>query len=129
MNLMPLLGAPPVIQLHMAAAILSLGLAAVQFARGRSDGPHRTIGWAFVLMMTATALTSFWIVGKSGAYSWIHMLSVITLANLLIAVLARRRGNIRLHKWTMIGVVGGLVGAGAFTLLPGRILGRVVFGG
>ncbi len=45
-------------------------------------------------------------------------------------VLAARRGNIRRHGSAMASLfVGALVVAGAFTLLPGRIMHRVVFGG
>jgi len=41
-----------------------------------------------------------------------------------------RRHNVVGHRKTMLGLFfGALVVAGAFTLLPGRILGRVVFGG
>ncbi len=129
MSLAPLLAAPLVIQMHAAAALLALVLAIIQLARIKAGGLHRSLGWAFVTAMAATAISSFWIVGRSGHYSWIHILSVFTLVNLVIAVMARRRGNIHTHKWTMIGVVAGLVAAGAFTLLPSRIMGRVVFGG
>jgi uncharacterized membrane protein len=38
--------------------------------------------------------------------------------------------NVVGHRKTMLGLFfGALVVAGAFTLLPGRILGRAVFGG
>lgn len=38
-------------------------------------------------------------------------------------------GQVRAHRKTMIGVFcGALVVTGLFTLLPGRLIGRVVFG-
>lgn len=129
MSLAPLLAAPIAIQMHAVAAILALALAVIQLARIKAGGLHRALGWGFVTAMAMTAISSFWIVGRSGQYSWIHLLSIYTLVSLLIAVMARRRGNIQTHKWTMIGIVVGLLAAGAFTLLPGRIMGRVVFGG
>ena len=40
-----------------------------------------------------------------------------------------RRGNIRGHRMAMLGLyIGGLLIAGGLTLLPGRVLHRVVFG-
>jgi uncharacterized membrane protein len=44
-------------------------------------------------------------------------------------MLAIRRGDVRQHGKSMRGVyVGGLLIAGLFTLAPGRILYRVLFG-
>jgi uncharacterized membrane protein len=48
---------------------------------------------------------------------------------LVAAVFLARRGRIGAHRWSMIGLyLGALLITGAFTLLPGRIMGRVVFG-
>jgi len=42
---------------------------------------------------------------------------------------AARRGRVEAHRYTMISVhVGGIWIAGLFTLLPGRLLHRAVFG-
>ena len=47
-----------------------------------------------------------------------------------LAVLAARRKHTSTHSKAMIGLfAGALVIAGAFTLVPGRIMYRVVFGG
>jgi len=41
-----------------------------------------------------------------------------------------RQHNVVGHRKTMLGLFfGALVIAGAFTLLPSRILGRIMFGG
>lgn len=43
---------------------------------------------------------------------------------------AAHRHDVAQHRRVMIGIfIGALVIAGAFTLLPGRIMSRVVFGG
>jgi uncharacterized membrane protein len=48
---------------------------------------------------------------------------------LAAAVFLARRGRIGAHRRSMIGLyLGALLVTGAFTLLPGRIMGRVVFG-
>lgn len=54
---------------------------------------------------------------------------MVTLVALVRAVLYARRGNVAAHRWSMIGVyLGALVITGLFTLMPGRIMGHVVFG-
>ena len=81
--------------------------------------------------MALVAGSSFWITGVwgKGEWSWIHGLSAWTLLMLPLAWLAARRGRIRTHAQSMIGLfLGALIITGAFTLLPGRIMGAVVFG-
>jgi uncharacterized membrane protein len=131
MTLQPFLQASPVIQAHVAAALAALVLGALQFGLRRGGGRHRLMGRLWVGLMAVVALSSFGISGlrQVGPFSWIHLLSVLTLAGLVRAVLYARQGNIRAHRWAMIGLyLGALVITGLFTLLPGRIMGHVVFG-
>ncbi|MFH6784472.1 MULTISPECIES: DUF2306 domain-containing protein [Methylobacterium] len=131
MTVQPLLHASPVIQLHAAAALAALGLGALQFGLPRGGGRHRQMGKLWVGLMAVVALSSFGISGlrQFGPFSWIHLLSLFTLVALVRAVLYARRGNVAAHRWTMIGLyLGALVITGLFTLMPGRIMGHVVFG-
>jgi len=60
----------------------------------------------------------------------IHLLSISALATLPLGLWYARRHNVRGHKLTMLGLFGGaLLVAGPFTLAPGRLMHRVVFGG
>ncbi|MDO9499220.1 DUF2306 domain-containing protein [Falsiroseomonas sp.] len=128
MSLTPLLAASATIQLHAFAALAALGLGLVQLLAPKGTLPHRTLGWAWVGLMAVVALSSFWITSR-GAYSWIHLISGWTLLVLPLAVLAARRGRVVTHRRSMMSLfLGALVIAGAFTLLPGRIMGAVVFG-
>ncbi len=129
MTLAPLLIAPVMIQIHVAAAVLSLATGTWQAMNRKSGIAHKTIGWVFVVAMTITAVSSFWISGiRPSQFSPIHALSILTLITLPMAVHARRTGNIRRHKIGMIQLFAALVIAGAFTLLPGRIMNTVAFG-
>jgi uncharacterized membrane protein len=129
-TLAPLLAAPAVVQIHIAAAFLAVVAVMAQFAGAKAGPRHRTIGWVFVAAMGVTAVSSLWITGiLPGSYSPIHLLTAITLVMLPLGVIRRRRGDISGHRRTMIGLTAGLVAAGLFTLLPGRILSNVVFGG
>jgi uncharacterized membrane protein len=128
MTLAPLVSAGPLVQIHAGTALIAVCLAAIQLSAPKAGVPHRAIGWAFTGAMAVTALSSFGIAGlRHGQFSPIHLLSVLTLAVLPVAIIARRQGNIRRHKWSMIGLASGLLVAGVFTLLPGRIMHRVVF--
>src|SRR3981081_161727 len=61
MSLAPLLDAAPAIPLHAFAAMTAFALGVVQFAAPKGTLPHRTIGWIWVGLMTAVAVSSFWI--------------------------------------------------------------------
>ena len=132
MTLAPLLRADPVIQVHAFAAMAAFLLGVVQLSAPKGTLPHRTLGWIFAALMAAVAISSFWIheLRIIGPFSPIHLLSIFTLAGLPFAVLAARRHDVVRHRRRMIGLfLGALVVAGLFTLLPGRIMHAVVFGG
>ncbi|MDP3548357.1 MAG: DUF2306 domain-containing protein [Phreatobacter sp.] len=130
MTLAPLLAAPLVVQLHACAALALIPLTAVQFWRPKRGPSHRSLGWAWVVLMAVTAVSSFWIHGLRliGPFSPIHALSVFTLVSLYFGIRARRLGRITAHRGHMVGIAAGWAGAGLFTLLPGRIMFQMVFG-
>ena len=130
MQLAPFLAAPPLVQLHATAALGALVLGAWQMAAPKGTLPHRRMGWAWVALMLAVVLSSFGITGVNapGRYSWIHGLSLFTLLALPAAVLHVRRGRVEAHRWAMVGLyLGALIVTGAFTLLSGRLMARIVF--
>ena len=131
MSLAPLLNAAPEIQVHAFAAMAAFALGAVQFAAPKGTLPHRTLGWAWVVLMLVISGSSFFIHGSRmwGPWSPIHLLSVFAPIMLVVAVLAARRHRVRAHKITMISIfAGALLLAGVFTLVPGRIMHTVLFG-
>lgn len=127
MTLAPLLAAPAVIQLHVLAALTSLAAGLTVLALPKGTPRHRLVGWAFVVGMATTAASSAFIT-SDGHYSAIHLLSVLTIVNLPYAIIMRRRGNIVAHRSAMLWLFAGLAVAGAFTLMPGRVMNKVAFG-
>ena len=130
-NLSPLLSAPPVIQLHAAMAMLALVLGPFALLRRRRDLRHKVLGYAWITAMALTALSSFGIHAMPliGPFGPIHALSVLTLGSLAYGLRAAIRGNLSAHRKTMQALyLGGLAAAGVFTLWPGRIMNRVLFG-
>ena len=131
MALAPLLAASPAIQLHAFAAMAAFALGIVQLSAPKGTIPHRAIGWVWVLLMLAVSVSAFWIhtIRLWGPWSPIHLLAIFTLIMLPIAVLHARRHRVLQHRIAMISIFfGAMVIAGAFTLIPGRIMHDVVFG-
>jgi uncharacterized membrane protein len=131
MSLAPLLEAPGTIPLHAFAAIAAFVLGIVQFAAPKGTLPHRTLGWIWVALMAAVAISSFWIhqIRLLGPFSPIHLLSIFTPIMLMLAVLHARRHNVNGHKKAMTTIFfGALIIAGAFTFMPGRVMHAVVIG-
>jgi uncharacterized membrane protein len=132
MDLAPLLDAAPAIQLHAFTAMTAFALGVMQLSAPKGTLPHRTIGWIWVTLMAVVSLSSFWIhqLRLWGPWSPIHLLSIFTLAVLPWAVWAAHRHAVDRHRRAMTGLFfGALVIAGLFTLMPGRIMHKVVFGG
>ena len=131
MSLAPLLDAAPQIPLHAFAAMAAFALGVVQLVAPKGTLPHRTLGWIWVALMAVVAVSSFWIhqIRAFGPWSPIHLLSLFTLAMLPLGVWRARRHNVGGHGRVMILIFsGGLVIAGLFTLLPGRIMHAAIFG-
>jgi len=102
------------------------------FMLPRGRRAHRVLGWIWVIAMIVIAVSSFWIhtIGQFGRFSLIHLLSLATLAGLAYGVSAARRQRVADHRRTMLQLVWlALIGAGAFTLLPGRLMHAVLTGG
>src|SRR5260370_12363321 len=102
MTLAPLLEAPPP-ALHAMAAMAAFALGIVQFAAPKGTIPHRTVGWIFVGLMLAVALSSFWIhqIPLWGPWSPIHLLSIFTLITLPLSVPAAHRQYVARHRFAM----------------------------
>jgi len=131
MSFAPLLDAAPAIPVHAFAAMTAFMLGVVQLAAPKGTLPHRTLGWIWVCLMLAVAISSFWIheIRLVGPWSPIHLLSIFVLITVPLAVWKAHRHQVTDHRRIMISIFSGaLVIAGLFTLLPGRIMHAVVFG-
>ena len=131
MTLTPLLVASPVIQLHVAAALAALVLTPVQLWRRKGTGQHRWVGYGWIGAMAVAALTSFFIhsIKLVSLFSPVHLLSLLTLWTLPRIIRAARAGQVPQHKRRVLILVwAALVGAGLFSLAPGRLMHQVAFG-
>ena len=128
-DLEPFLRAPSLIQFHLATVMLALVLGPIQFVMPKGTPGHRMLGWTWVLAMAATAISSLGIRHiNPGGLSPIHFFSFWTLVSLPLAVWLARRGMVRAHRGTMVGLYIGLVIAGVLSIAPGRLTWEMFFG-
>jgi uncharacterized membrane protein len=117
----------PVILVHAFAAFTAIALGAGMFIARKGTISHRIAGRGWVALMLLTAISSFWI-RSSGSFSWIHLLSVAVPLLLAAGAYFAITRNLRGHQRMMVGIYAlGLGVAGLFTLLPHRLLGRMLW--
>jgi uncharacterized membrane protein len=61
-------------------------------------------------------------------FTWIHLFPLLTAVTIPLAIYRIRTGDAKGHGRAMKGLfIGGLIIAGVFTLLPGRLLGDLLW--
>lgn len=124
---------PPAVVVHLFLALGALVLGPVALLARKGSRGHRAFGYAWVTSMVGAALASLFIrdfrLPNIGGYTPIHLLTVLTFAGVGTALWAIARCKVTAHRRGMqAAYLGGCVGAGIFTLLPGRFLGQLVWG-
>ena len=122
----------PVIAVHMSLALAALALGPIALTARKGSPLHRTSGYAWAVLMVGAAISSAFIrdfrLPNLMGYTPIHILTVATLMGVTAAIVFAARRNIALHKRIMWRTyIGGCIGAGLFALLPGRLLGDLVW--
>ena len=131
MNLGLVAQAPLAVKIHMATVIPAFFIGAwLIFFSTKGARFHRAFGVLYLVLMTITAIDALFVqVINPGHWSLIHIFVLVTLFGVFTTIRALRRGDIATHKRSMIGVyIGGLLIAGAFTFLPGRLMHEMFFG-
>jgi uncharacterized membrane protein len=117
------------ILIHLAAAGSALVVGVVMLARRKGTASHKAVGRVWVGLMLTVALSSLWI-PHFLHFTWIHLFTLLTLVAIPLALYRIRTGDVKGHARTMRGLfIGGLVIAGIFTLIPGRMLGNLLWHG
>jgi uncharacterized membrane protein len=131
MSLSLLLQSSAAIQIHVVTAVLALFIGAILLLARKGTGSHRLLGRVWIGLMVTTALSSFFIhsLRLYFGFSPIHILSVLTLIGSWQAVVAARAGRIAEHRRHVGNLYTfALLTAGAFTLLPGRLMHKLLIG-
>ncbi len=113
--------------IHLIAVVPAVVIGVAQLASEKGTPRHKLLGRIWVASMIVVAVSSFWIMEqrRGAGWSWIHLLSVLTMVTLACAIYFIRRGNVRAHKRFMVGTVLGLAGAGIGAVMPGRFLAQL----
>lgn len=127
----------PTLTIHISAAVGAVALGPVAlWARLRTHQQprlHRAFGFAWVTLMFITATSALFIhTGKIphiAGWSPIHLLILLTYGSLFAAFWSLYKGNVRGHKITMLNLYfWACLVTGIFTLWPGRLMNRLIFG-
>jgi uncharacterized membrane protein len=127
-NLALIWRAPVAIKAHLSAVIAALAIGVFLMTGRKGVLLHRLLGWIWSAFMVTAAASGLFINSAQG-FNPIHLFSVFVLWAVPSAVYAARRHNVARHGRTMSGAFwGGLIVAGLFAVLPGRLMWLVFFG-
>ena len=132
MTLDPLINAPLAIQIHVLTVVPAAVLGAWMLFGRKGTRLHKVLGRVWLALMVMTSITSFFIhtIRMVGPFSPIHLLSVLTLVSSGLVVWSARTRRISFHRKAVVGMYWSAIGlAGAFTLVPGRLMNEVLLGG
>lgn len=123
-----LLNASLAIKIHLLTAVVAFLIGLIQLLSRKGTVRHKWLGYLWVVLMLTICLASFGIkeimpMSVVFGYSPIHLLSIWVLFQVFRGLYFARIGNIIKHKRCMLSTYfGGLIIAGVFTLMPGRLL-------
>jgi uncharacterized membrane protein len=120
---------PAMVWVHLATIMLALALTPLLLLQKRGSRRHRQLGWAWAIAMYSTAVASLFVRENNGGFSWIHLLSLLTLVTVPMLVGAARKHKVALHRMAVRCLVTcALLLAGFFTFPFNRMLGRWLLG-
>ncbi len=126
----------PLIAVHMSAALGAVAIGPiVLWARlGANIRPwlHRALGYAWTTLMVITAVSAVFIRDDNLPNVWgftpIHLLIPVALMSLFYAFRALARQELQTHRRIMQTLYfSACLVTGAFTLLPSRYLGQLIW--
>ena len=119
------------IPIHAIMAMIAIILGGIQLSMKKGGTIHKLLGRIWIGIMMFVAITSFFIheIKLWGAYSPIHLLSLLTIFTLGVGIYYVRVGNVKRHKQVMIATYFfALILTGFFTLMPGRVMYQILIG-
>ena len=114
--------------IHLATVVPGFLIGAGLLLRRKGTAVHKRWGRVYVVLILCTAIVTLPMPAAVGPrvfdhFGFIHLFSVLVLVSVPAAIYSIRRRNVRAHRNHMLGVyVGGILIAGTFALMPGRLL-------
>lgn len=119
---------------HLATVLPAFLIGAYLLTSRKGTPLHRHLGKLYMVLMAVTAIISLAMPARVGPnwidhFGFVHGFSLLTLYLVPAAWLAIRRRDVSAHLANMVGLyVGGILIAGSFTLMPGRMIHGWLFG-
>lgn len=119
--------------IHLASIIPAFLIGTFLLINRKGTPLHRGLGKLYMMLMLFTAIVTLFMSAEVGPqllnhFGFIHLFSLLVLVEVPLAYFAARNGNIKSHKSNMIGLYfGGILIAGSFTFVPGRLLHSWLF--
>lgn len=116
------------VYLHLGTVLPAFAIGTYLLLNRKGTPRHKTLGRIYIPLMITTAIATLLMPAEVGPrilghFGFIHAFSVLTLYSAPAAYIYARRGNVNAHRGNMIGLyVGGILIAGSFALMPGRML-------
>jgi uncharacterized membrane protein len=123
----------PLAYAHLATVLPAFVIGTYMMFARKGDRFHRALGKGYMVLMLSTAVITLFMPAFAGPrffghFGFIHLFSVLALVSVPRAYVAAKQHNVKAHRNNMIGLyVGGLLIAGGFTLMPGRLLHTWLF--
>ena len=114
--------------LHLGTVFPAFLIGTFLLLNRKGTPAHKVLGKIYMSLMLVTALVTLFMSARVGPtllghFGFIHLFSFLVFYFVPTAYLALRGGNIKKHRDSMIGLyVGGILIAGGFTFVPGRLL-------
>jgi uncharacterized membrane protein len=123
----------PLAYAHLATVLPAFAIGTYMMIVRKGNALHRMLGKTYMVLMLVTAVITLLMPAAAGPqflghFGFIHLFSVLTVSSVPLAYFAAKRHDVRAHKSHMIGLyVGGLIIAGGFAFMPGRLLHSWLF--
>lgn len=121
------------VYLHLSTIVPAFFIGSYLLLNRKGTPIHKFLGKVYMVLMLLTAFITLLIPAKVGLtfldhFGFIHLFSFLTFATVIGAYLSIRMGNVKAHRFNMLGLyIGGILIAGAFTFVPGRLLHTWLF--
>lgn len=119
--------------LHLATIAPAFLIGTFLLLNPKGTARHRFLGKTYMVLMLLTATITLFMPANLGPqflhhFGFIHLFSVMVIWTVPVAYIAAQRGDIKTHRWNMLGMyIGGLLIAGGFAFMPGRLLHHWLF--
>ena len=118
----------PLVYAHLSTVLPAFVIGTYMMFSRKGSKMHRLLGKIYMVLMMTTAIIALFIKAELGPqlfghFGFIHLFSIMVLFAVPKAYFAATRHDRRTHAISMVNVyVGGLLIAGGFTLMPGRLM-------